>query len=88
MRNVEPAKRNAVERARLNFPPHGGANQSPKLRLACQVQIRGDVGVTKRTGFWGQHEKVAEASKAKTYLGDLEFVLDHKSPSVPSTFKK
>jgi hypothetical protein len=84
---VEPEKRNAVERARLNLPPHGGASQSPSLRLACQVQIRGDVVVTKRTGFWGQHENVAETSTAETYFGDLEFVLDRKSPSVPSIFE-
>jgi ferredoxin len=85
--NVFSEKRNAVERARLHFPPHGGANQSPNLRLACQVQIRGDIVVTKRTGFWGQYDSVAEASKAETYFGNLEFVLDRKSPSVPSTFK-
>ena len=81
MNNVEPRQRNAVERARLKFPPHGGENQSPNLRLACQVQIIGDVRVTKRTGFWGQYSDLAELSQAETYFGDYEFILDRKSPS-------
>lgn len=80
MDSVEPRQRNAVERARLKFPPHG-EHQSPNLRLACQVQIRGDVGVTKRTGFWGQYSDLAKQSQAKTYFGDYEFILDRKSPS-------
>ena len=84
MDSVEPQHRNAVERARLAFPPHGGANQSPNLRLACQIQIRGNVTVTKRTGFWGQYEELANKSEAETYFGDLEFALDRKSPSDPS----
>ena len=54
---IEPAQRNNVENLRLQFPPHGSTDQSPKLRLACQVQVRGDVVVTKRAGFWGQASK-------------------------------
>lgn len=85
MDTVEPQQRNSVERARLVFPPHGGENQSPNLRLACQVQVRGNVVVSKRTGFWGQYNELAKASEAETYFGDLEFVLDRKSPSDPSS---
>lgn len=88
MDNVEPQQRNPVERARLNFPPHGGENQSPNLRLACQVQVRGDVVVTKRSGFWGQYNDLAESSRAETYFGDLEFVLDRKSPDEPASTKE
>jgi ferredoxin len=82
MNSVEPVQRSAVERARLAFPPHGGDSQSPHLRLACQVQVRGGVVVTKRTGFWGQCEDLAEASQAQTFFGEYEFILDTKSPSV------
>ena len=76
---VEPLQRNSVESVRLSLPPHG--SQSSKLRLACQVQVRGDVTVTKRTGFWGQYADLAEKSEPETYFGDLEFVLDTRSPS-------
>jgi ferredoxin len=44
----------AVERARLQFPPH---QPQPGLRLACQCRIEGDLVVTKGSGFWGQHPK-------------------------------
>jgi len=40
----------AVERWRLDFPPHDSASG---LRLACQVQVLGDLEVTKYDGFWG-----------------------------------
>jgi ferredoxin len=76
--NVDPPTRNAVEQLRLSLPPH--SLQSPNFRLACQVQIRSDIVVTKRTGFWGQGEEMAEASEAETYFGELEFLLDRKSP--------
>lgn len=39
------------ERWRLNMPPHEG---DPRLRLACQVTVEGDLEVTKHGGFWGQ----------------------------------
>jgi ferredoxin len=51
--DVQPAERNAREQLRLSFPPHGSSLTSSTLRLACQVQVRGDIQVTKRTGFWG-----------------------------------
>lgn len=80
--NIEPVERNQVERLRLSLPPHGGNNQkySASLRLACQVQVRGDIVVTKRTGFWGQYDKVADKSDAEIYFGELEFLLDDRSP--------
>ncbi len=78
---VEPRKRNAKERLRLNFPPHGSDDQSPDLRLACQVQVKGNINVKKRTGFWGQDsEGLAEEYEAELWLGDLEYLLDDKSP--------
>jgi ferredoxin len=82
--SVEPRERNAVERARLNFPPHDSSRQSPNLRLACQVQVKGDLEVTKRSGFWGQYQDAVAPSKAVTYFGDLEFLMDRKSPPVGS----
>lgn len=45
----EPSAR---ERARLAFPPH---KSDSGLRLACQVEVLGDVEVTKHEGFWGEH---------------------------------
>jgi ferredoxin len=78
--SVEPPERNTREQLRLSFPPHGGDGQSPKLRLACQVQVHGDITVTKRTGFWGQYDELATKSDPETYFGDLEFVLDQRSP--------
>lgn len=52
---VEPApsaKLTAMERWRLNFPPH---TASDGLRLACQLEVVEDVVVTKHGGFWGEH---------------------------------
>lgn len=42
------------EKSRLSLPPH-----SPQAgrRLSCQVQVLGDIGVSKYDGFWGQGEK-------------------------------
>ena len=82
---VLPVDRNTRERLRLNFPPHGSPDQSPHLRLACQVQIQDtDVNVKKRCGFWGQDsgedDLLAESYDAQLYFGELEFVLDDKSP--------
>ena len=90
---IEPTQRNNVENLRLQFPPHGSPDQSPKLRLACQVQVRGDVVVTKRAGFWGQASKsgdgegdvsddktMVDPSDCKTYFGELEYLLDRRSP--------
>lgn len=79
--SVVPVDRNTKERLRLNFPPHSTDNQSPNLRLACQVQVCGDLRVVKRNGFWGQNkDEMAHLSEAKLYFGDLEYILDDKSP--------
>lgn len=79
---IEPNERNRKENLRLNFPPHGSPNQSPNLRLACQVQVLGDITVRKKTGFWGQGttDELAEEYEAELWFGDLEYILDDKSP--------
>ena len=41
----------SAERRRLRLPPHDPA---AGLRLACQVNVLGDVKVTKHQGLWGQ----------------------------------
>jgi ferredoxin len=79
---IEPMERNTREKVRLNFYPHGSNNQSSNLRLACQVQVNGDICVTKRSGFWGQDsEDLAEEYDAQLYFGELEYILDDRSPS-------
>ena len=78
---VKPVEKNTKERIRLNFPPHDANNQSPNLRLACQIQVLGDLHVTKRTGFWGENKELASSNEAKLYFGNLEYILDDKSPS-------
>lgn len=78
---IEPMERNTREILRFKFPPHGSNAQSPNLRLACQVQVNGDIGVTKRSGFWGQHpEDLAEEYDAQLYFGEFEYILDDRSP--------
>ena len=84
---ILPTERTAQERIRLNFPPHNLAEQSDNLRLACQVQVHDDVVIRKRTGFWGQDtsDELAEAYPAELWFGDLEFILDGKSPNTDKT---
>lgn len=79
---IEPNERNAKENLRLNLPPHGSLDQSPNLRLACQVQVYDDIVVKKRTGFWGQDtdDTLADGYDAELWFGDLEYLLDNKSP--------
>lgn len=77
---LEPSEKNSRERLRLSFPPHNPEKQSPLLRLACQIQVRGDLQVTKRSGFWGQYDQLSPSSKHETYFGDLEYILDGRSP--------
>ena len=79
---IEPKERNTRENLRLHFPPHGSDDQSPHLRLACHVQVKGDITVRKRTGFWGQDsEGLAEEYEPQLWFGELEYILDDKSPS-------
>lgn len=81
---VDPFERNTKERLRLSFPPHGGQDQSPSLRLACQIQVRSDLNVTKRHGFWGQyHQTLSTSTECVTYFGDLEYRMDNRSPKDP-----
>lgn len=78
---IDPPERNRVENLRLSFPPHTSPDQSPLLRLACQVQVKGDINVTKRNGFWGQGKELGKSGEdCQTYVGDLEYLLDSKSP--------
>ena len=42
------------EKARLSLPPH---SPDRNRRLSCQVQVLGDVSVTKHDGFWGQGDQ-------------------------------
>mmetsp|Transcript_22582 Transcript_22582/g.40724 ORF Transcript_22582/g.40724 Transcript_22582/m.40724 type:complete len:304 (+) Transcript_22582:2-913(+) len=78
---VDPPERNTVEKLRLNFPPHNFHDNAEKLRLACQIQVRGDITVVKHTGFWGQKEEVEGSPSVPTRpFGELEYLLDGKSP--------
>lgn len=78
---IEPKERNTKEKIRLNFPPHGSIDQSSNLRLACQIQVMDDITICKRTGFWGQGtSELAEEYDAELWFGELEYVLDNKSP--------
>ncbi|CAC5340271.1 MULTISPECIES: 2Fe-2S iron-sulfur cluster-binding protein [Planktothrix] len=44
------------EKTRLSLPPH---SSSSTRRLACQVQVLGDIKVKKYDGFWGQGSQTA-----------------------------
>jgi len=77
--SVDPPERNRVEELRFNLPPHSFHDNS-RLRLACQVRVRGDIEVVKRTGFWGQRGGVADPSQPRHYFGEFEYLLDSKSP--------
>lgn len=46
----EVSHQNWREKARVSLPPH----KDKTRRLACQVQVLGDIEVTKFDGFWGQ----------------------------------
>ena len=77
------------EKLRLSFPPHGSADQSPSLRLSCQIQVVSDMEVTKRAGFWGQDPtELSNYNECSTYFGDLEFVMDDKSPRIGASDKE
>ena len=40
-----------------------------------------DITICKRTGFWGQGtSELAEEYDAELWFGELEYVLDNKSP--------
>jgi hypothetical protein len=43
--------------------------------------VRGDLTVTKHAGFWGQDDELAALSQPTQPFGDLEFLLDAKSPA-------
>jgi hypothetical protein len=76
---AEPSERNTKEKLRFAIPPHNFHNNT-KLRLACQFQIKSDVQILKRTGFWGHKDTVANPSTPQLFFGDLEYILDTQSP--------
>lgn len=84
---VEPKTKNSIESFRLSVPPgHGSESSMKRLRLSCQVQIRGDLNVTKYEGFWGQHvDVIAEGSIPSKPFGKIEYILDRKSPNSEKT---
>ncbi len=43
------------EQTRLSLPPHAGLGDR---RLACQVQVLGDLQIRKLDGFWGQGSRI------------------------------
>ena len=43
------------EKVRLSLPPH---SKGTTRRLACQVQVLGNVKLTKFDGFWGQGPEI------------------------------
>lgn len=45
----------SMEKLRLSVPPHKGVEGG--RRLACQVQVLGDIEVIKYEGIWGQGSK-------------------------------
>lgn len=49
----QTTKVTAMEKWRLNFPPHSHAEEKG-LRLACQVSVIDDLKVQKLAGLWGQ----------------------------------
>jgi ferredoxin len=51
---------NWKDKTRRSLPPH---SPNRELRLACQVQILGDIKVTKYDGFWGQGSQVVWTPK-------------------------
>ena len=86
--NVIPKDRNTIEQFRLSVTPgHGNATSIQNLRLACQVQVVGDVTIQKWDGFWGQHydTTLSDGSIPTKPFGDtLEYILDTKSPPTDS----
>lgn len=47
----EVGDKNRRETWRLDFPPH---DSEDGLRLACQIEVTGDMVIRKYPGFWGQ----------------------------------
>ena len=81
---VLPEQWTAAERLRLNFPPHAPPTNH-RLRLACQVRLKGEATVVKHAGFWGSKPErlpdlaPEEAEAARAPLGRLELVLDREA---------
>lgn len=82
LRNAITLQRNPTHTATLmHVPLRCGRPPNPALRLACQCTVAGDLLVRKRAGFWGSNASaLAPASEGTTYFGEIEYVLDSKSP--------
>ena len=74
--DVLPSSWNRQESLRLNFPPHA-APGNLRLRLACQVRVKGDLEVTKFDKFWGQGTSETKDQSFSAPFGELEFLLDN-----------
>ena len=87
--SIEPVNPNAIERFRLSVPPGHGNNEtsSKYLRLACQIQVKGNITIQKWDGFWGQYYNttLSDGSIPTKPFGQLEYILDTKSPKTIST---
>ncbi|KAJ1403929.1 hypothetical protein B484DRAFT_457439 [Ochromonadaceae sp. CCMP2298] len=88
--SVLPLELTAVEKLRLNFPPHSQHRNAERLRLTCQTAAAGDTLVLRKyTGFWGEkfEESAESADEFRLPLGDFEYLLDKEAdkPSTPST---
>ena len=80
-----PIPLNAIESFRLSVPPGHAANNTERLRLACQVPVHGNITVRKYNGFWGQHDQLVTPSQPTQPFGAAEFLLDRTSPSDDNT---
>ena len=81
---VAPPAWTGMEALRLRLPPHRAAGGSPpRLRLACQVTVHGDLWVTKHAGFWGQARDARSTEPAHPPVvapfGELEYVFDRRN---------
>ena len=79
---------NTIESVRLSMPPgHGGTDNDPsRLRLSCQIPVRGNVTVQKFSGFWGQYDQLVSPTVPTRPFGPAEYILDRTSPpSLPKS---
>ena len=67
---VQPADWTAMERARLNFPPHGPPGNA-RLRLACQVRLSPCSSSSDGGEVLGGEEEGVEVLEAVAYTRPL-----------------
>lgn len=56
----EVSEPNWKDKARRSLPPH---SPTVNRRLACQIQVLGEIKVTKFDGFWGQGNQTVWTSE-------------------------